>query len=376
MSTTVWLAARTIDHLDLGGHFWFHLNWALGLRALGCDVVWLEPVGPDVPADDVQTRVAVLKSRLRSYGLGDRVSLCSWTDKSLTPAATVNCVAPEEATEADMLLNMAYGIPSGVVERFRRSAFLDTDPGLTQFWIRRNFIRIAPHTTYFTIGETVAQAAPQFLDCEIAWHYTPLCVALERWPAQRTTANAPFTTVSNWEMNEWMEGPTGWYRNDKRTAFLPYVDLPNRVPQPLELALFLGGHDDERVALEQKGWRVREAHEVVATPDQYQSYITDSGGEFSCAKPSYVHLQTAWISDRTLCYLASGKPAVVQHTGPSRFLPDAHGLFRFRNVDEAAGYLEMAQVDYSTHCAASRALAEEYFDARKVVGRVLERTLA
>jgi len=372
---TVWLAARTIDHLNLGGHFWYHLNWALGLRALGCEVVWLEPVRPDVPVDDVQTRVAVLKERLRPYGLADRVSLCSWTDASLALAATRDCIASEEAAGADMLLNMAYGIPSRVVERFQRSALLDTDPGLTQFWIRGSFIRIARHTTYFTIGEVIAQEDGQVPNCGIAWHYTPLCVALDWWPVQRLTASAPFTTVSNWQMNEWMEGPTGWYRNDKRTAFLPYVDLPRRVTQPLELALFLGGDDDERVALEQKGWRVRDAHEVVATPDRYQNYIAQSGGEFSCAKPSYVNLQTAWISDRTLCYLASGKPAVVQHTGPSRFLPDACGLFRFRDVEEAADCLEVAQRDYGEHCAAARALAEEYFDARKVVRRVLERTL-
>jgi hypothetical protein len=274
-----------------------------------------------------------------------------------------------------MLLNMAYGIPSQIVEQFRRSAFLDTDPGLTQFWIHKSFIRIARHTAYFTIGEAVAEAGSQFLDCGIAWQYSPLCVALEWWPAQTAASDAPFTTVSNWHMNEWMEGPAGWYRNDKRTAFLPYVDLPQRVTQPLELALFFGEDDDERVALEQKGWRVRDAHEVVATPDRYQDYIAHSGGEFSCAKPSYINLQTAWISDRTLCYLASGKPAVVQHTGPSRFLPDACGLFRFRDVEDAADCLEVAQSDYGKHCAAARALAEEHFDARKVVRRVLERTL-
>jgi hypothetical protein len=89
-----------------------------------------------------------------------------------------------------------------------------------------------------------------------------------------------------------------------------------------------------------------------------------------------VYLENAWISDRTLCYLASGKPAVVQYTGPSRFLPDAAGLFRFRDLEEAARYLEMAAADYERQCGLARALAEEYFDARKVVGRVLELALA
>ena len=92
---------------------------------------------------------------------------------------------------------------------------------------------------------------------------------------------------------------------------------------------------DERAELQQRGRRVRDAQEVIAAPWSYQSYVQNSRGEFSCVKPSCTRLQNAWISDRTLCYLASGKPAVVQHTGESRFLPDAAGLFRFRDLDEA-----------------------------------------
>jgi hypothetical protein len=316
-----------------------------------------------------------LKSRLEPYDLAESVALCSWTEEPLSPAAAEVCIELEAAAEADMLLNMAYGIPSGVVGRFRRSAFLDTDPGLTQFWISNKHITIPRHTAYFTIGETVGQPGAQFSDCGIEWHYTPLCVALDWWPVQPAAANAPFTTVSNWYMDEWMEGPTGWYRNDKRSGFLPFFDLPGRVTQPLELALYLTGLDEERVALEQLGWRVREAHEVVSNPRDYHCYIEDSRGEFSCAKPSYVHLQTVWISDRTLCYLASGKPAVVQHTGPSRFLPENAGLFRFRNVEEAARGLEQVVAEYDRQCKLARALAEEYFDAKKVVKRVLEQAM-
>ena len=118
-----------------------------------------------------------------------------------------------------------------------------------------------------------------------------------------------------------------------------------------------------------------DAYAVASTPWDYQRYIQDSRGEFSCVKPACVRLQNAWVSDRTLCYLASAKPAVVQHTGPSRFLPDAAGMFRFRDLLEAARCLEQVAADYERQCRLARALAEEYFDARKVVGRVLERAL-
>ena len=115
---------------------------------------------------------------------------------------------------------------------------------------------------------------------------------------------------------------------------------------------------------------------MACTPVEYQRYIQESRGEFSCVKPSCLRLQNAWISDRTLCYLASGKPAVVEHTGQSRFLPDASGLFRFRSLEEAARSLELVASDYESQCQLARQLAEEYFDATKVVGHVLERALA
>jgi hypothetical protein len=137
------------------------------------------------------------------------------------------------------------------------------------------------------------------------------------------------------------------------------------------LALCLG-YDGERVELEERGWRVRHSYEVTSTPWGYQRFVQGSRGEFSCVKPSCVRLQNAWISDRTLCYLASGKPAVIEHTGPSRFLPDAAGLLRFRTMDEAVRCLETVVADYERQCGLARALAEEYFDAGKVVGRVIE----
>ena len=125
-----------------------------------------------------------------------------------------------------------------------------------------------------------------------------------------------------------------------------------------------------------RGWRVVDAHTVASTPWDYQGYIQDSFGEFSCAKPSYLRLENAWVSDRTLCYLASGKPAVVQYTGRSRFLPDSAGVFRFRDVKDAADSIERVVIDYEKQCKLARDLAEEYFDARKVVAAVLEQALS
>jgi len=166
------------------------------------------------------------------------------------------------------------------------------------------------------------------------------------------------------------------FENSKRSGFLPFLDLPQHTTQPLELALDLVSDDEDRQVLRQRGWRVRESVAVASTPWDYQRYIQKSRGEFSCAKPSCIHFQNAWISDRTLCYLASGKPAVVQHTGPSRFLPSDAGLFRFCDLKEATRCLEMVVADYDRQCRVARGLAEQYFDAKKVTRCVLERALA
>src|SRR5438552_3231590 len=181
-----------------------------------------------------------------------------------------------------------------------------------------------------------------------------------------------FTTITHW-WEGWMYFEGEEYPNDKRTSFLEFIDVPRLSGIPLELATQLEDEDD-RVLLERSGWRLRDAGSL-ERPSSYRDYVRGSRGEFSCAKPSCMHLQNAWISDRTICYLASGRPAVVQHTGPSRFLPDAAGLFRFRTVEEAARALETVAADYERQSRLARALAEEHFDARTVVGRVLERAV-
>jgi hypothetical protein len=375
MSLKIWISARTLNYPRIGGHLWVYLNWALGLRALGCDVVWLEPANPNTPADKVKDMIRILKSRLEPYALSNCVALCSWTSEPLSSEATKECLNLEASADADLLLNFVYGLPSKVIGYFRRSALVDIDPGLTQIWMSTGQIEVSRHDIYYTIGETVGKPEALFPDCGLEWHYTSPCVALPWWPVHQAPNDASFTTISNWYMDEWIKDTDGWYINDKRSGFLPFLNLPRRTTQPLELALCMKAGDEEWVALPKLGWSVLDAWKVTSTPQDYQNYIQKSRGEFSCVKPSCIRLQNAWISDRTLCYLASGKPAVVQHTGSSRFLPDNEGLFRFRDMDEAVRYLDVIGLNYDHHCRIARKLAEEQFDAQKVAKSVLERAV-
>jgi hypothetical protein len=278
---------------------------------------------------------------------------------------------------ADLLLNFHYAIAPSLLARFRRTALVDIDPGLLQFWIRRRQLSVPRHDLYFTTGETVGTAAALFSDCGLRWIHVRPPVCLQRWPFCYDPRAEAFTTISNWDSDDWIVDDLETYENTKRVAFLEYADLPRLTDQPLELALFLRTDQDmrDRVELESRGWRIRRSHEVAGTPEAYQTHIRSSRGEFSCAKRSCVKFQNAWVSDRTLCYLSSGKPVVVQDTGPSAFLPNGEGMFRFTTVTEAAAAFETINRDYEKHCRAARRIAETFFDSRRVLEHVLSEAL-
>ena len=345
----------------------------------------MEVADPAKPASRVARLANMLRQRLAPFGFGERLALCSLRDQPLSTEITDGFLTLDDGPDADLLLNFYYLGEKRTLKHFARTALLDIDPGLLQIWISEGQIKLASHDRYFTIGEIEGRREPWFTFGGIEWQYTPPCVALDAWPITSAPPDAPFTTVSTWASEyEYVQHGDALYCNDKRSGFAPFLDLPQLTKQPLLLAICQAADAnlrleqdelEEKQSLQRRGWRIEHAHAVASTPADYQRFIQRSRGEFSCAKPSCVRLQTAWLSDRTLCYLASGKPAIVQHTGASRFLPDTCGIFRFRDLPEAARYLDIVAADYDRQCRQARSLAEEYFDARKVAARLLERAL-
>jgi hypothetical protein len=378
VSVRVTIAARALFCPQLGGHLWAYLNWALGLREVGCEVVWLETVNSTVSKEVAGAHLRALSSSLEQWHMEDCVAVCAAGGDSLPEDWTPGCAAaPDAVTESDLLLDLSYDVPAALLKGCKRSALVDIDPGALQIWMSTGQLMIPPHDIYFTIGETVAKGSALCPDCGVDWQHTPPPVCLAEWPVSVASESDPYTTVSQWSTGEWIVDGEQVFKNDKRTSFVDYIDLPSLTTAHLELALTLGDDEQsERRLLEDRGWRVRRAADVSSTAEDYRRYVQSSRGEFSCAKPAYTTLQSGWVSDRTLCYLASGKPAIVQHTGTSDLLPDAEGLFRFRTRADAVAALETAESDYTNHCGAARALAEHQFDARKVVASVLERALA
>jgi hypothetical protein len=247
-------------------------------------------------------------------------------------------------------------------------------------WMSAGQVRVAPHDVYLTTGETVGTPRARFPDCGLEWHHIRPPVSLDLWPYTFDPNCEAFTTVTDWWSGwapEFVDGRQVLYDNTKRVAFLAFAELGRLTPQPLELAVYLAdGDGDDRRLLEGHGWRVRHSAEVSSTPARYRDYIQRSRGEISCVKPSCIKLQNAWISDRSLCYLASGKPVVVQDTGPSDYLPGGDGFFRFSTPEQAAAALAAVNADYEGHCRAARQLAETHFDARRTAERILNLSLA
>jgi hypothetical protein len=325
--------------------------------------------------------LATFRERVRVFGLEDRVLLYKspmgarreWLGVSEPEAESV-------LRRTDLLLNFHYAIHPDLLALPKRTALVDIDPGLLQLWIESELLVVADHDAYLTTGETVGMPGTPFPDCGVDWIRFHPVVCLDLWQRASDPACETFTTVSGWSANTWIPMQEGGREvlkeNTKRVSFLEFADLPRHTDQKLELALNLAASDlDERRLLESRGWGIRHSHEVASSPHGYQQYIQRSRGELSCARPSCVWFQNAWVSDRTICYLASGKPVVVQHTGPSSYLPDGEGMFRFTSIAEAAHAFERINADYGRHCRAARELAETCFDAGKGIERILNAAL-
>ena len=379
MPTVVIAAYNVACFPEGGGHFWVYLQYLLGLRELGCDVYWLEAFRTKGRKEQEAAALSTFRARMEQFGLaGKSIIYVTNSKKPSAQAPTEYLDMSRHAAEsvfekADLLLNFHYAISPAFLARFRRTALIDIDPGLLQFWISRGQLSAPHHDFYFTVGENVGKPGGRIPDCGLDWIHIRPPVCLKHWPCSWDPRCEAFTTVSNWDSSDWVVDGDEEYENTKRVAFLEYADLPQMTRQPLELALFLKRPRDlkERKEMEKRGWRICNSRDVTSTPEIYQTYVQQSRGEFSCAKRSCMEFQNAWVSDRTVCYLASGKPVVVQDTGPSAFLPNGEGMFRFTTLEQAVRAFEAINSDYERHCRAARKLAEMFFDSKQIVGKIL-----
>ena len=363
-----------------GGHAWVFLQYLLGFRRLGFDVLFLDRLEREMCVSDrgdgaavgMSANLAYLADVMRRFDLGDSWHLLYDRGHSVVNGTREGAL--DALRDADIFLNvMGYIDEPALLEAARLPVFLDIDPGFAQHWQSLGqAISISGHRAYVTMGSNLGDPTCTVPTCGVKWLVTRPPVVLEAWPVAGNRTGA-FTSVVSWR------GPFDPIETDGRRlglrvhSFRPLMTLPTVTGLPFELALDIDAADEaERLRLEDNGWRLVDPKVVAADPHSYEAYVQRSGAEIGVAKELYVATSSGWFSDRSACFLASGKPVLAQDTGFAKRLPTGRGLVSYTTLEEAAaGALSIWQ-DYSDHATAARELAEEFFDSDRVLTDLID----
>lgn len=362
-----------------GGLTWVVLNHFLGLRSLGYDVHFIEPVpqGAIRPAGVslAQSENAAYFNQVAArYGLAERATLLDTSTRETVGASFSELV--ELGRRADVLLNVAGMLTNPeITGRIPTRVYLDLDPAFTQLWHTAEGIdmRFEGHTHFATVGLLLGSSESAIPTCGHDWIPTCQPIALDHWPVADRIVHDGLTTVANWRGYGSIHHQ-GTHYGQKAHSLRPLMDLPTHTDEPFKLGLAI--HPDEHTdlaALHANGWQLLDPAEVARTPADFHDFVQGSRAEFGLAKSGYVAARCGWFSDRSACYLASGRPVVAQDTGFSRVLPTGSGLFAWDTADEVLAAAEELRHNYTYNARAARAIAEEYFDANKVLRLLLQR---
>lgn len=396
------------QHPRLGGVTWDYLQYLLGLTQLGHDVYYLEDSGQwpytidggssgeDWIAYDPTPNLSYLDRVMKRFGLVDR-----WLYRfpikprwyGMSPGRRRDLLAT-----ADLLLNV-----SGTLRRpsdyraIPRLVYIDSDPVFTQ--VKLNLPhgqlkfqrRAAVHDRFFSFGECLGSAVP---GTAYHWRPTRTPIVLDEWNPSADHRSV-FSTVMSWTSYR----PLTYRRQaygQKDLEFQRFLLLPRRLKRPpLEIAMggldhtawqrlvrdhttaagqFLRGQTGRRPReiLRAAGWRIVDAFARCGDFERYRRYVQSSAGEWSVAKQGYVVGRAGWFSCRSACYLAAGRPVVVQDTGFAPVIPVGEGVLTFRTEEEAIRALTEVTTHYRRHARAARELAATYFDARNVLKTLVE----
>jgi hypothetical protein len=352
-----------------GGASWAVLQYVAGLESLGHEVVLVEPVeagklGPAGAVGRYFRDLPLLDGRAALLARGSRDTL-----------GLPYAVLERFAGEADLLINVSGMLrDERLLEPIPVRLFLDLDPGFNQVWQETGEeMGIDLHTHCATVGGGIGREGCPIPTCGRDWIHTLPPVALEHWPADGAAPRRDaFTSVGHWRSYGSIEHGEVVY-GQRAHSMRELFELPALSAARFEIAL--GIHPDERSdleALRANGWDLLDPLEVAGSPERYAEFVRGSKAELSVAKSGYVNSRSGWFSDRSACYLASGRPVVAQETGFSDSLPTGEGLLAFGTTAEAAEGVAAIEADPACHGRAARALAEEHLDARKVLPRLLD----
>ncbi len=368
---------------DGGGHWTWFLQFALGLVDLGHDVLVLEALLSSGDERLDRRRIEMFFTRMQHYGLRERCALLLYPKtldvqeiETAREFGKSRTEILEMVRSADLLWNLACSVRQPMLSRFKRRVLIDVDPGhlqisaLTWETSRTDSLdrgHIEDHHVLLTVGRKINDPDCDVPKLGLEWQTFSPFVYLPMWQAQADPGpDAPFSSVTHWTWEESV------YRGrlisvSKRSAYLRYLELPKRARRRFDLAAYIVADDvtGDRELLEANGWTLLAPWRVAATPEDYREFIARSRAEIQCPKPIYRELRTGWFSDRSACYLASGRPVLAEETGFREFLPTGEGLLSFSNMEEALAGVAEIDANYPRHSRAARQIAEQHLDSRR-----------
>lgn len=376
---TIFLSGMLAGVPHQGGATWAVLQYLLGLRQLGHDVYFVEPVeaaalAPAAGRLQPSTSARYFQAVTAEFGLEERSALLLTGTRETVGLS--HGTLQEAARHADLLINISGMLSDeALLAHFPVRLYLDLDPAFNQLWsaVEQIDVGLEGHTHFATVGLALGRPGCNAPTLGRQWMPTLQPVVLAHWPVTERIVYDGLTTVANWRGYGSIEHDGAFY-GQKAHSLRPLFALPARSEERFMPALAI--HPDEvrdLAALEANGWQLLDPQEVAASPGAYRSFIQGSKAELGIAKSGYVVSRCGWFSDRSACYLASGRPVIAQETGFSYYLPAGRGLFAFETAEDVLAAVDRLRSDYERHARAAREIAETYFDSDRVLARLLER---
>ena len=379
---TIAISGSIAQRPGRAGHAWVFLSYLLGFRSLGYEVLLIDQltaemidqpqgVGPDATRSSTQARWLV--EMMRGAGLEGSYALLLEDGKQTIGLSRRQIL--ERLARSDLLINFnGFLTDEELLQAARMRVYLDIDPGFAQMWEAMGLATLFDgHDAFVTVGANLGKDWCSVPSGGRRWVSTLQPILLDRWPV--APSGKTFTSIGTWR------GPFGpvYYADHtyglRVHEFRRFAELPERLSNAaFEIALDIDPEDDPDVELlRENSWGLADPAQVGADLITYRSYIQRSMAEIAIAKSMYVDTKGGWFSDRSASYLASGKPVLAQDTGFGTHLPTGEGLLSFSDLDEAVRGAERICADLDRHAAAARSIAEEFFDARKVLTVLLDR---
>jgi glycosyltransferase involved in cell wall biosynthesis len=364
-----------------GGLAWLHLQFILGLQRLGCDVLFLDRLEPSMCIDTAGNPTSLENSAnlryfldvMSEFGLTKNFSLIYNGGERVIGRSREDLL--RQAPTSDLLLNvMGFLNDEEILSRIERRVFVDIDPGFGQMWRELGWHDpFQGHNNFVTLGRNIGRKDCAIPDCGLHWITMPQPIVLDHWPAQPINPIAPITGIGAWR------GPNAPIEYRGHTyglrvhEFRKFIELPVLCPgTQFELALDIHPSETNDIqSLCEHHWSLVDPKLVAATPSDYRAYISRSKAELMIPKQLYVDANSGLLSDRSVCYLASGRPVLARDPGIGELYPIGEGLLTFSTVDEAALAVEAINKDYERHAKAARQIAVEHFDSDKVLAKLL-----